>query len=95
MVLNVKLFANVLVSVVNIGTSSVEGGAVAGGKRNGGFDSLINGLQVGLGFLNGAEGVAAEMSVHIEGGDEAVIDDFPLGSVQGLSIDGRVHNLNH
>ena len=50
---------------------------------------------MGLGLFDSAEGVATEMSVHIQGGVEAVEDDLPLRAVQGLSIDdGSVHNLN-
>ena len=45
-------------------------------------------------FFNRAEGVATEVAVHIQGSDEAVEGDFPLGSVKSLSVDdSRYHNL--
>ena len=70
------------------------GGDGSGDELSLSTNPSINGIKVGFCLFNGAEGVAAEMSVHIEGGDEAVIDDFPLGSVQGLSVDnGRGHIL--
>ena len=83
-----------LVPVIHIGSSSVEGGAVAGGELHGGFDTLINGIKVGLGFFNGGEAIAAVPAVHIKSSTEVVGNYLPLGSVEGLSFDARVHNLN-
>ena len=84
-----------LVAIIDIGTSSIEGGAVAGGEFHRVFDTLINGIKVGIRLFHGAEVVATVPVVHIESKGRAVDDDFPFGPVEGLSVDdGRVHNLN-
>ena len=76
-----------LVSVVAITIAIVVGRDLTGGELHGGLDTLINFIKVSLGFPDGAESMAAEIAVHIQGSVEAVENDFPLRAVQGLSVD--------
>lgn len=93
-VLNVKQFANRSVSVINIGAASVERTAIESSiSHPRSTEPFFNGVQMGLGFLNGTEVVAAVFAVHIESCAEVVSDDFPTDSIRSLSLDGRIHNL--
>ena len=82
-----------LVTVVNVGTTTVEGGAVErSADRPRSTDPFINCIKVGLGFLDGAEPITAVLVAHVQADTILVGDEAPFGPVQGFSVnDGGTH----